>query len=387
MAEYIPFVTGKDDCQRLKLFHPEAKLVRVSLESVAKFSADLPKGVKVWMDPGVDAYDHYLGKSMTDWPDYLSAVPEHDRLADEGFLDAPDSGKIRAFVTGILNHCCQYKPSWLSTPQLPLVKGSERNKVNRALARATDEWRISQGYAGKLVLPVIFTNQCQYTLKAKRNEKLKAALKCAALSHADMIWVVDASLNDQEGTGTHGKRFDSLIQFHEALAEKAQSVIAGPYWALNLVLWAKQLCRPAIGVGGAYRYYVPGGFMRRGATRLVVPPIRRQVKVHPELRKWLAAAMAALASSDPCHKELQKIDNAFDTLSRDVKAARRRAAKFYKNWLADLTSVPSSGRKLALYQTFSSAYVLGKQLPTLPRNVAKPSNPERVAEQFMLHCL
>jgi hypothetical protein len=69
---------------------------------------------------------------------------------------------------------------------------------------------------------------------------------------------------------------------------------------------------------------------------------------------------------------------------RDKKQAREQVARFYAAWLKKFEGVPQAGRSLALYQDFSSAYVLGKTLQDVPDDVRSPS---RVAEQFMMTCL
>ena len=71
----------------------------------------------------------------------------------------------------------------------------------------------------------------------------------------------------------------------------------------------------------------------------------------------------------------------------DEETTRRQIALFYKEWLDTIERTPEVGRSLALYQNFSSAFVLGKQLPTLPSSSGYARRPERVAEYFMLNCL
>jgi hypothetical protein len=62
-------------------------------------------------------------------------------------------------------------------------------------------------------------------------------------------------------------------------------------------------------------------------------------------------------------------------------------AKFYMAWLAKLESVPAGGRPLALYQDFSSAYVLGKKLKPLPLEQKEVPDPALIAKQLMVNCL
>ncbi len=179
---------------------------------------------------------------------------------------------------------------------------------------------------------------------------------------------------------------------------KQKDVIAGPYWGMNLILWARDLCdHPAISLGTAYQYHLSGApFRRKGKSRIAIPSLKRWVVVKPELRDWLAEAIKTLSSEGKAFDNLEpvkrELDEELNNLSSryhflDEESNRNQVTRFYKEWLIKLEDVPKAGRTLALYQDFSSAYVLGKHLPTLPASGSSARRPERVAEYFMLNCL
>jgi hypothetical protein len=275
-------------------------------------------------------------------------------------------------------------------PQLPLVEDVSRNKVNAALAKATYEWKMKAQFKGKLILPLIFTNQKQLSGRTEWRPRVDLALKWYHKGGADGIWVVDSSLSDQMATETFRNRFPALIDLHRYIRScwpKGTEVVAGPYWGMNLVLWARGLCEySAIGLGGAYTYYIPGGRLNKGKTRLAIPPLRRWAVVSPELRKWLDESLRILNPKDVAYVELAELKMKYDSLLIR-SAARDQVAKFYKNWFTRIEATPTVGRSLALYQDLSSAYVIGKQLPTLPPSGSSARRPERVAEYYMLNCL
>ena len=183
--------------------------------------------------------------------------------------------------------------------------------------------------------------------------------------------------------------FPGVIAFHSEMLKELPdktSVIAGPYWGLNLVLWVKQLCRaPAIGVGSAYQYHLSGGPKRTPVVRLAVPPLKRWVRI-TGLRDWLTKAMDCVNAGDPAYTDLSYLKTNLTALSTK-EASRRQIAQFYKQWLGEIEAVPAPGRALALYQMLSSAYVLGKTLPSFPDTEKAAMRPERVAEYLMLSCL
>ena len=393
MADHIPFVNTQTDCALVTEFYSDSRLLRLSLGKVRKLRALLPGKSKLWIDAAVDGLGVPLADSLSlnkGWHDHMSRFPGSSRIGERAFQQRPDPVVVAAFVEAILNECLAHEPAAISIPQVPMKADVSRNKLNRALAAATGEWREGSGYSGRLVLPVIFTNQSQLNGKTARNAKLNVVESCCRKGRADEIWAVDSSLRDQAGSRTFlDKRFPGLIALHEEIRQALpdKPVIAGPYWGMNLLLWSKGLCdNPAIGVGGAYQYHISGGRPSRPNIRLALPPLRRWAVAGPEFKKWLTAAMESMDENDDAYADFDRLRRNYTGLAtRD--GSRPQIARFYKEWCDDIETVHPAGRALAMYQMLSSAYVLGKTLPPLPAEEKTASPPERVAEYMMLSCL
>ena len=245
----------------------------------------------------------------------------------------------------------------------------------------------------KLILPVIFTSTIQLTRKPIRDSKLKLVEECYKRSKADGIWIVDTTLVDQNRNENFPNRYSKLIEFHENTKKTfpKEIIIAGPYWGINLVLWARGLCDyPAISLGTSYIYYISCGVPSRGNVRLAIPPLRRWTVVSG-LNSWLEKVIGRLSPIDPSFKDFEDLYNNFRTLSHK-DSSLHQVAKFYKKWFDEIEAIPLKGRSLGLYQNLSSAYVLGKQLPNLPQSAlpycrGKILEAGKVGEQLMLKCL
>jgi len=247
------------------------------------------------------------------------------------------------------------------------------------------------GYKGKLILPVLLTNQRQMNKKTERNPKTSLAATCIDASRAEGIWVVDSSLNDQEAKGNFGSvRFRGVVDFHQelnAMLTHCNISVAGPYWGMNLVVWARGIVSfAAVGVGKAYRYHIPGGLLKQSSTKFALPSLRRLVVRKPILRSWLVGSLQKIAKSDPAYSEFSELVAQFGVLA-DEDMARHQIGRFYENWIRQLEAAPPQSRSLALYQNFSSAYVLGKSLSNIPSEEGPARSPSRIAEQFMRNCL
>ena len=403
MAWHIPFVNTEDDCHRLTDFYSDSVMLRVSLDSIDAIRPALSKKFPLWIDPSVAGYHHILTRiskpskktvgqkrAKTAWENLIDKFQKKEILGNADFLKKPDDVDLKEFVTSVLDLCLEYKPNWITVPQLPLVNDVSRNKVNRSLAKATYEWKSGTTFEGKLVLPLIFTNQQQYKGKTERNKRRSVIKNCYEAARASVIWAVDTSLSDRKGSGTFRRRFSNLIEFHKDLLKwfsKDTTIIAGPYWGMNLVLWARELCDyPAISLGSGYQYHIPGPFYpAKGSDRVAIPPLRRSVVVDAELRRWLTEALKRLDPKDSAYQDISSLKEEFDLfLDRDL--ARNQVAKFYKQWFDELEAVPAAGRPLALYQVLSSAFVFGKKMPKLSRSEGSGGDPAIVAQQLMLNC-
>lgn len=392
MAEdYIPFVTTPNDCQTAARLYSDAVALRVSLELIDRTRSMIPTGPKRWVDAAIDGLHHNDPSKLSDnYQTHLSKFGGYQRIANPQFQKSPDKAVARQFVFTALGLCKAEKADWISVPQLPWVGDSSRNKINRLFAELSNQWKIKEGFTGRLILPVIFTHQNQVNKKTERNKKITAIKSCFAAASADGIWVADATLNDQEGSGKFDERFPALRKFHEelnrALPESCMS-ICGPYWGMNVVMWSRGCVHyPGVGLGGSYKYNIPGQKLPKGKVRVALAPLRRWAIAGPALRNWLTDTVNSLASSDPTRVEFANLDKDWSKLQTGVNA-KLQIATFYKSWFCKFSSLPQAGRALALYQDLSSAYVLGKNLKSLPDEEGTARRPERVAQQLMLNCL
>jgi len=414
MSEYIPFLNTDTDVRILNRYYSECETVRLPYEKVDKLINKIPSNVKMWLDPCVDGYHYRITtkwpkEPYEEWTDYYKAL--WDKLEDlfgkhsnYGILGDPKEWKknnemdLEFFIASLLDKCAQYKPHWISVPQLPLVDSKGRNKINKMLSDATGKWKKNARWDGQLVLPVILTNQNQTKTPSVQKEKISTIFDCFELSKAHLLWITDISLGDQQRNTKYLKRYENLIEFHEKIRKRFGAgirVIAGPYWGINLVLWAKSLCdNLGVSLSGSYTYniscFVPPS---ASVSRIVLPPLKRLVTVTANniLEQWLASVLKKLSINDVAYFEFQKI---LDNLPKliDRKISVDQVAKFYKSWLSLLESVPKAGRKFALYQDLSSSYVIGSQLPDLPSELVPNASTQirkagKVAEQLMLNCL
>jgi hypothetical protein len=392
MAEYVCFINGESDWAIFTKYYRAAKMVRLSRELIDKFKAKIQPGTPLWLDPAVDGYDEVLSgrQAWPAWERYMRQFPESALLEDTSSLKTSDQDRIKVFVEAVLNGCLKHEPHCISVPQLPWVKGTSRNMINRELAEATSQWKLNSGYKGKFILPVIFTHQSQLRIKSVWNPKLDVVMRCCENAGADSLWVVDSSLSDQAGSDKFAKRFQALVRFHEDFRQRFahREIISGPYWGMNLVLWARGLSDyPAVTMGTAYQYRLSGGYRgKRAKIRVAIPPLRRWAVAGRELRHWLDKALRLLNQKYHAYDQLLDLRNNYDSLLTTA-ASRDQVARFYKSWLSQIEQTPSVGRSLALYQDLSLAYVLGKQLPALPKSEAPGRAPEIVAQQLMLNCL
>jgi len=389
MAAHIPFVNTPTECDLVKRYYPDSPFVRVPLARANRLGGELPTGPSLWVDAGIDGLTR---RSHTpEWENYLESFKHHRRIADRTFQRRPDKDIVAEFVGAVLNRCVEFSPKAISVPQLPLENSGGRNRINRCLAEAAGKWREQSGFAGQLILPAIFTTQRQLRYKNLRDQKRKLVLTCYHKSGANALWVVDSSLNDGSPSATRqDARIRGLITFHKEILEQLPAettIIPGPYWGMNLVLWAKGLCRYlAIGVGGGYRYQPFGGIQRPASIRVALPPLKRYAKTGKPLKSWLDEVLAKLSKDDPAYAEFYELRNRYDSLTNRM-ASREQLADFYKQWYEELAAVPPAGRTLALFQMFSTAYAIGRRLPSIPTEARGAKRPERVAEYLVLDCL
>ena len=90
--------------------------------------------------------------------------------------------------------------------------------------------------------------------------------------------------------------------------------------------------------------------------------------------------------------EFNEILRNFSKLKTTRVTSLSQTVQSYRNWLKGIENKPKAGRKFALYQDLSSAYVIGSQLKDLPSEAlpytsAPIRKAGKVAEQLMLSCL
>lgn len=227
-------------------------------------------------------------------------------------------------------------------------------------------------------------------MKTARNSKISFIKGLLANPGTDALWITDASLEDQAGTGNFDKvRFKGIIDFFKELQLICElpTIIAGPFWGLGLVLWARGLISHfAIGIGSTYRYHLPGGMPNQRKARIAIAPLRRWILSTPGLRKWIEECLTILPPASPEYKNLSNLlKNSSALLSEEV--ATRQVARVYRDWIDKISATPPPGRSVALFQDLTAAFVTGKSLPNIPDEKGPLRRPERVAEQLMLNCL
>ncbi len=392
MACHIPFVYSPKDLDVLNKYYPDSPVIRVSLLNKTLLNK-LRSRKELWIDPAVDMYHNW--STMKDDNVNKMHLLRYDDQAVLGKTEPPkkrDAEYIQSVVSTFLEECNEYKPQWLSIPQLPYIKSVNRIKLNRVLVGATLLWKQQSQSKVKLILPVVLKDGQQSRLKSNRDRIIKHVCDSCDTAGLHGVWVVDCSLDDQSGSRIYGEKgLPKIIELHSELRDALPSsvtVVAGPYWGVNLLLWVRGLVDNfAIGLGKGYRYYVPGAVVMEGKSRIALSPFRRQVVVSDELESWLKDVGKRLPKDLVRGAGLDKLVNHYARYSQEKEYARRQVAEFYRDWINQFQSVQPQGRALALYQDLSNAYVVGKQLPKLPRSAGKPNRPEKVAQQLMLNCL
>jgi hypothetical protein len=391
MTDYIPFVNTQGDCEIAAALYSDAIAFRISLESAVKTCPILPNGPNLWVDAAIDGlHQKDVTKFSNSYREHIARFLGYEQIADPAFQASPKTPVIAAFVKSALDICVKHNPDWVSVPQLPILSDVSRNKINKLLADATKTWKQQSGFTGKLILPVIFTNQKQINKKTDRTKKLSSVVTCYNAAVADGVWVVDSSLNDQDASDTFNKRFPALIKLHEELNGQISDdaiTIAGPYWGMNLVMWTRGIIRlAAIGLGTSYKYNIPGVILPAGKTRVALGPLRRWASVSPELKKWISSTINLLSADPAKAAEFSAIEKDFSHLQQLKKHANLQIARFYREWFHKFAALPPSGRALALYHDLSSSYVLAKGLEDLPES-GTSRRPERIQQQLIMNCL
>jgi hypothetical protein len=224
-------------------------LLRITLQCLrAAAPAALPK-TKLWIDAEIDGlhFPSVFANTKKGYESYRAYIEKFENARK--LVGSPTTGEIAPFVKSVLDSILEAADGlsnlgYISVPQLPYTPGSGRNRVNRMLAEHSLKWKSAQRRPLRFLLPVIFAQKWgQADTKTLRNEKVKLAVDCFESSGADGVWIVDSTLDDHAAVGTlENQRLPGVIHFHEELNAKLPMetvTIAGPYWGLNLALWAR----------------------------------------------------------------------------------------------------------------------------------------------------
>jgi hypothetical protein len=390
MNSTIVFINSVNDSGICKQLYNSPMIARLSIVG-SRRNQVIPPNLKLWVDAGVDGL--HSDSFQADYRDYLKQYKYFDLMADKAFQSKPDKIKVKSFVHSVLDRCQEFEPFWVSIPFLPMVSDNSRNKINRYIAEFAMEWKIKERQSPRFVIPCILTNSKQYMLKQYRSNIIRMIVDCVNLCEAHGLWIVDSTLNDSSGSDTLGhKKLPKLVELHEDFSSEFENnikIIAGPYWGMNLVLWARGLSTYiASGLGRGYQYYIPGGIQMRSKTRIAITPLRRMAVVNQEFGKWLKQAIKDVSRNPKTQNQLDNIYKRLPVFQTDIDSARRQIAEFYKDWIDGIENISAPGRALALYQDLSEAFVIGKTITSsLPRDERPGVGPEKVAEQLMLNCL
>jgi len=333
--------------------------------------------------------------------------PNGQKIRTEGMLGACLQSEVDDFVKSVLDDCSTYSPCWITVPQVPLrlPPDSNRRKFNRQLAKATIKWRDAATDKPQLVFPVVTCDRDAANLKGRWRDKIVTyARQGVTATGATVCWVVNAELSDETGSGPNGaKRLPGLVHLHAELKAALAadvSIVAGPYWAMNLVLWARGLIdSPVIAIGTGFQYRIYGGPISSPKTRIVLPQLLRRVVVTPSLRQWMTKAQNKLSANSTPASAVQGVGSFLShdaselgSLSRHVlrlqskELAHEQVTLFYRDWVERLEATPKSVRSLALHQEFAAAQLAGRVAGPFPKSHS-PRDPSILAQQFMLNCV
>ncbi len=407
-TEYIPFVRTLGEQDIVRAIMTDADIVRISADFFDQNTIDARW--RLWLDPCFDGYEFVFSKgwyedgstSRNGWGSWIRRFPGHDLLTSEDSASSAAQGDIDEFVARVLDSVAEHNPAVISVPQVPYTQDSARHGINKKLAKAAGRWKESHWTAGTFILPAILKHHDAYRTVSIARPKISAICRSLELSRATGVWIVHAEFDDIGGVSNYEReRFPSLIGFHEKLNESLPAktiTCAGPYWAINLILWARGIVDfPVIGSGGAYRYYLPKPPQvlgrQKAKPRIAIPPLRRWYGVNRELRLWIESATKKFPPRDEVRESLEKLGGRFSHfLGPGGRApAMRQTAEFYNAWLREIAALEPRGRGLFLFRDFSKAVVngsyIGKKLPKQGHLSSGARDPGFIAQQFMLQCL
>jgi len=414
-SDWIVSLDWSDDCDVVQNHYAETCGTKIRLRHFDELKHCIPQTSSVWIDAGIDAL-HRSGNMSKGWKTYIEGFENGQHVLDHGLAATFERAKLVAFTKSVMDACAAHDPAWITIPQVPLTSSTDgsRNKVNKAFAQIVGEWRDSSQYGGRLMLPLILYGTDVLDKMGNWKPRLKDLITRLQICSANGVWVVCSDLKDEDGSGPNERtRLPGLAALHEELHDRLPGnnikVVAGPYWAMALILWARGLVdHPLVDLGAGYRYTIPGSpGGRTGKIRIAIPSLRRRVVAVPQLAGWLQAAAKKLrthassveSSSTPSPRigsaaiEFRSAADEFERLSKDLSqlaldadTARQQVSRFYRSWLDAMSQSSSKTRSLSLRQDFSAADLVGSIVGTLPKGT-KPRHAGRLARQYMQSCV
>ena len=386
MSNQIAFINSRSDAAVARDLFSDSLLFRVPVHLIGQIDLNEISD-RVWVDAGFDGFPDHFEES--EWAGFIRQFPGYEDLSDATFVAKPAGRIVSKFVSSVMDRCLAYRPAAISVPQLPHLDGVDRNPINRKLAQAFVTWKRKVGYEGATIVPAIMTNQRQITNKGPRDKKVKAIASVVQTTSATGVWAVDHTLRDQAGTTNfEERRFPGIIKLHGELSKikGLRFNIAGPYWGLNIVMWARgDITNPAISMGTGYQYYRTGQHIKSPTPRVALAPLRRWAKATADLGAWIDEVLRILPQNDAARAEFEELAKSHQLSVQG--AHKQQVARFYRDWLARIGKHQGPARGVALYQDLSSAYVIGKQLPAIPSESGRARDPAVVAQQLMLVAL
>ncbi len=387
----IATVSSKRDCELVRHSYGRNTIVRTELFKSAALK-DSVKGLVHWVDP---CFEVFLQQKLNEEANTFYGGLDPEFFLSKGKFD-PKADKILVseIAKRALEKGATLGPAWIGIPLLPIKREVIRKKLNRCLAESAAQWKLEKGFGGRLILPFVLENEDLIESKDGQDYLLRLIDEFSSTVSFDALWIVAPFLDDDSGRPRDQKLARRLVEFHgRVFATKARGsawdIIAGPYWGLNIVLWAKGITDyPLVGAGRRFQYAFTGGVPHGTAkVRTAIPVLRRLAVVGPDLKSWLSQASSKPGLEHNVRDQFRKLEAVISSYVRSPEKAREQIIEFYSAWMESIERQPMQTRALALYQDLSNAYVCGKLIAIpLPKSESA-RRPEIVAQQLMLNVL
>lgn len=387
MQDYILFINSQTDARvATEVFQDNIDLVKIRINDLKSIRPLISKS-RLWIDIAFDGYP--VDNDDSPWNKFFKTFSNHHFFTSKDFLIKPNEKIVSAHIYEILDSILHYAPAAISVPQLEYTD-INYNKLNKMICKSFSNWKSERNFTGDVILPVIFKHQRAIGTGVEKTKRFKTLEVNYATSNANSIWVVDASLQDQLGTGNfEDTRFPALIELHNKIKTilSPKIHVAGPYWGLNILLWARGAIKnPAFAIGNGFQHYSPGGvFSTPSAEKMALPPLYRLTKATSDLKIWLNESSVKLEKTLD-GKSFKDLSDEYEKLKVNTKF-KEQVTVFYLAWFNKYKDLPENGRALALYQDLSNAYIIGKNLEDMPNEKGTTRKPGIVAKQLMMNCL